>query len=110
MPSRRLASLALDAEARIEKRIVGRRQCLGALPRHRPVAVCLARGRGDDKRSIPELPAMKGAHVLYDKLKMLGLCQSKLSRHVLDIKADNTEPLCDEALGPAVKTCIQIYC
>src|SRR5580693_10403463 len=101
MPSSGLRCLTLDAKARLEQTIVRWRERLGALPGHRTVAVRLTRRRGDDQGRILELPAVKGQHVLDNKLRRIAM----LAVHVvLDVEADHVIALCQQSLCPAAES------
>ena len=85
MPTRRLACLALYSEARLEQRIIGRRQRLGAFPRHGAVAVGLARRRGHDESGVSELRSVQGQHILNDELRRVAVIAVLMP---LDVEAD----------------------
>lgn len=88
-----LRRLALDAEAGIEQRIIGRRQRLRFLPRHRAVAVCLAGRRCDDTGRVAELGAVKREHVLKYQLRRIGAA--------FDVEADHVKAFSKESFGPS---------
>jgi len=101
----RLASLPLDTKARLEKRIVGRRQRLGALPRHGAIAVGLAGRGGDDQRGVLELRAVERAHVLDDELAGIAVLAVLVP---LDVEADDAIAFGEPGLGPAAESAIEI--
>src|SRR5882757_1270561 len=97
--------LALDPKTRLEKRVVRRRQSLSTLPRHRPIAVALARRGRHDQRRILELPAVQHQHVLYDELRGIAM----FAVHMLHIvKADDVIAFGEQTFGPTTKTRKQV--
>src|SRR6185312_7379138 len=105
MPAGRLAGLALDAEAGVEERVVGRREGLCPLPRHCPVAVSLAWRRGDDQRRVLELRAVQRAHVLDDQLRGIAMITAFVT---LDVKADHVDTLGEQTFRPAPEAAIEV--
>ena len=76
-----------------------------ALPRHRAIAVGLARRRGDDQRGVLELRAVQRQHVLDDKLRGIAMLAVLMP---LDVEADDIVALGQQALGPAAEAAEEI--
>src|SRR5258708_3605449 len=105
MPACCFASLALDAKACLEQRVVRRRQRLRPAPWHGTVAVALARGRSHDQVSIPELRAVQRQRVLQDQLRGIFRITILVA---LDVEADHIPSLGKQTLGPTAQTAEQV--
>src|SRR6185437_10520734 len=86
MPTSGFAGLALNAEANLEQCVVRRRERLGALPRHRPVAVGLTRRTRHDQRGILELRSVQRGHILNNKLRRIAVLAVLVP---FDVEADH---------------------
>src|SRR5690606_13531158 len=89
--------LTLDSEARLEQTIVGRWQGLRTLPRHRPIAVLLARRARDDQMRIAELSTVDREHVLQHELRWIAVIAVDM---LLDVEADDAPALGEQAVCP----------